>query len=258
MNSDYFPQVSVDSVGALEMDDPIGQATLHRMASVDRYNRWIYDEIVPFAGRRLLEVGCGIGNMTDFFLNLEEVVGLDLLPSSVHNVKVKYAQHPNVHIYQGDITTRETVDKLVTHGFDTIVCLNVLEHIEKDQLALRHMYDLLVPGGRLLLFVPAGQYMYGSLDVALGHFCRYEKRGLDAKVREAGFDIVKSTYMNLAGIPGWWLNSRVLQREILPTGQLQLFNALAPLFIAFERILRKWWDAPIGQSVLCIGKKEDR
>ncbi|MBK7201357.1 hypothetical protein [Candidatus Amarolinea dominans] len=70
-----------------ELDDPIGRETLRRMASVDRYNRWIYDEIAPYAGRRLLEVGCGIGNMTSYFLGLDEVVGLDRLPSSVRYVR---------------------------------------------------------------------------------------------------------------------------------------------------------------------------
>ncbi|MFN8443184.1 MAG: class I SAM-dependent methyltransferase [Caldilineaceae bacterium] len=256
MNSEYFSQISMNAAATAEQDDPIGRATLHRMASVDRYNRWIYEEIAPFSGRRLLEVGCGIGNMTDFFLDLEEVVGVDPLVSSVHNITAKYAKYPNVHIYQGDITTGETVEKLIDHRFDTIICLNVLEHIEQDQLALRHMYDLLVPGGRLLLFVPAGQFMYGSLDIALGHFCRYDQATLDAKVQQAGFTILKSSYMNLAGIPGWWLNSRVLKRNILPIGQLQLFNILAPFFIAFEHSLRKVWDAPIGQSLLCIGQKQ--
>lgn len=255
MTNESIPRPSSDASWAEEHDDPIGRATLGRMANVDRYNRWIFEEIAPFAGRRMLEVGCGIGNMTDFFLDLEQVVAIDRHSGSVHNVRVKYATRTNVQIYQGDITTRGTVQELMPHRFDTVMCLNVLEHIEQDQTALRHMAELLMPGGHLLLFVPAGQYMYGSLDRALGHYCRYEKRILEDKVRSAGFRIVRSGYLNLAGIPGWWLNSRILRRTILSTGQLRLFNALAPLFIGFERGLRHMWDLPVGQSLVCIGQR---
>lgn len=238
-----------------EIDDPIGRETLRRMASVDRYNRWIYDEIAPYAGRRLLEVGCGIGNMTGYFLHLDEVVGLDRLPSSVRHVRAEFADHANVHIYEGDITARETVAQLAGHRLDTVMCLNVLEHIEDHQTALRHMAELLTPGGRLLLFVPAGAYMHGTLDSALGHFRRYDRGQLRSLVAAAGLDILRLSYLNIAGIPGWWLNSRVLKRDILPHGQLKLFNLLAPLFIGAERLLRRVWDAPLGQSLLCIAQK---
>ena len=238
-----------------ELDDPIGRETLRRMASVDRYNRWIYDEIAPYAGRRLLEVGCGIGNMTSYFLGLDEVVGLDRLPSSVRYVRAAFADRPNVHICEGDITTRDTVAQLAGHRLDTVMCLNVLEHIEDHQTALRHMAELLTPGGRLLLFVPAGAYMHGTLDSALGHFRRYDRGQLRSLVTATGLDVLRLSYLNIAGIPGWWLNSRVLKRDILPHGQLKLFNLLAPLFIGAERLLRRVWDVPLGQSLLCIAQK---
>ncbi len=238
-----------------ELDDPIGRETLRRMASVDRYNQWIYQEIAPFAGRRLLEVGCGIGNMTSFFLHLETVVGLDRLPSSVRHVQKAFADHPNVHIVEGDITTRATVAQLAPFRVDTVMCLNVLEHIENHQVALQHMAELLEPGGRLLLFVPAGAYMAGTLDAALGHYRRYERAQLSALVTGTGLQILRLGYLNIAGIPGWWLNSRVLKRDLLPHDQLKLFNLLAPFFIACERLLRRVWDAPFGQSLLCIAQK---
>ncbi|MCW5860533.1 MAG: hypothetical protein KIS63_19725, partial [Caldilineales bacterium] len=131
----------------------------------------------------------------------------------------------------------------------------VLEHIRADQIALAHMRDVLIDGGRLLLFVPAGGYMYGSLDTALGHFRRYDLAGLRRQVLEAGLSIERLGYLNLAGIPGWWLNSRVLKRNLLPQGQLAWFNRLAPFFVASERLLRRLWDAPVGQSLLCIARR---
>jgi len=249
-------ETALDNQLLVEMDDPIGRETLRRMASVDRYNRWIYEEIAPYAGRRLLEVGCGIGNMTSYFLGLDEVVGLDRLPSSVRFVRAEFAHRPNVHIYEGDITTRATVAELKPHRLDTVMCLNVLEHIEEHQVALHHMAELLQPGGRLLLFVPAGSYMAGTLDTALGHFRRYDRDQLGKLVAATGLQIIRLGYLNIAGIPGWWLNSRVLKRDLLPHDQLKLFNLLAPAFIAGERLLRRVWDIPLGQSLLCIAQKQ--
>src|SRR5205814_6821840 len=121
-----------------------------------------------------------------------------------------------------------------------------LEHIEDDRGALRHMHDLLAPGGKLLLFVPAGTYLYGRLDEALGHFRRYSLNEVRAKAAEAGFAVDELFYMNVAGIPGWFLSSRVLRRTAPPRGMLWLFNLLTPLFIRFEETLKPRF----GQSVV--------
>lgn len=241
-----------DLLATAAADDPIGVETLRRMATVGRYNDWIYQEIAPFAGRRLLEVGCGIGNMSEYFVDRDLLVGLDMLPASVELTRRRHLRHNNVVAQLGDITDPGLLPDLRVFGFDTVICLNVLEHIRDDQTALEHMRLALIPGGRLLLFVPAGAYMYGTLDLALGHFRRYNLPDLRRQVEAAGFEIEQLGYLNLAGIPGWWLNSRVLKRDLLPQGQLSWFNRLAPAFVASERALRRLWDAPVGQSLLCI------
>ena len=252
---DHVSPAPDEPVFEVELEDPIGRSTLHRMASVDRYNGWIFQEIAPYAGQRLLEVGCGIGNMTVYFRHLSLVVGLDLLQSSVVYVTQHLADYPNIRIHRGDITSANTVAQLMPYAFDTVMCLNVLEHIRDDTLALHNMADLLQPGGHLLLFVPAGMYMFGSLDVALGHHRRYEKQELHQLVEAADLEIIRFGHLNISGIPGWWLNSRLLKRHILPHGQLKLFNRLAPILITCERQLRRFWDAPLGQSLLCIARK---
>ena len=236
--------------------EAIGYETLRRMATVERYNAWIYDELAGSVGQRVLEVGCGIGNMTEYFIDRDLLVGVDLLPASVELTRQRHKKQENVLAHLGDITDTELVSALRHYHFDTVVCLNVLEHIEDDLLALRNMHDVLVPDGKLLLFVPAGAYMYGTLDTALGHYRRYERTLLAERVMAAGFSIQRLSYLNLAGIPGWWLNSRALKRQILPTSQLDWFNRLAPLFIRSERLLRRVWDAPFGQSLLCVARSE--
>jgi SAM-dependent methyltransferase len=234
---------------------PIGYETLRRMATVPRYNAWIARELSPYVGQRVLEVGCGIGNMSDYFLDRELLVCMDMMPGHVEVIRRRYAHRANVVTYAGDITDSATVTALQAYRFDTVLCLNVLEHIADEETALAHMYELLQPGGCLLLFVPAGAYLYGTLDLALGHHRRYERDTLAAPVQTAGFRIERLAYLNLAGIPGWWLNSRVLGRHLLPEGQLQLFNRLAPFFIAAERLLRAFWDVPLGQSLLCVARR---
>lgn len=239
-----------------EHDDAIGYETLQRMARVARYNAWIYQEFADAMGQRILEVGCGIGNMTEYFLDRDLLVGIDLQADSVALTRQHYADYDNVLTHLGDITDPDLNAALSHYHFDTVVCLNVLEHIENDLVALQHMHNVLVPHGNLLLFVPAGAYMYGTLDVALGHYRRYEREMLAERVTRAGFSIQRLGYLNLAGIPGWWLNSRALKRQLLPTSQLDWFNRLAPLFIHGERLLRKIWDVPLGQSLLCVAQRE--
>lgn len=238
--------------------DAIGYETLRRMATVERYNDWIHEELVGSVGQRVLEVGCGIGNMTEYFVDRDLLVGVDLLPASVELTRQRHATRDNVLAHLGDITDTDLVSALKHYHFDTVLCLNVLEHIENDLLALRHMHEVLVPHGKLLLFVPAGAYMFGTLDTALGHYRRYDRSLLAERVTAAGFSIQRLNYLNLAGIPGWWLNSRVLKRQILPANQLNWFNRLAPVFIRGERLLRKVWDAPLGQSLLCIAQRETK
>jgi len=225
------------------------------MASVDRYNRWIFEEIAPYVGQRLLEVGCGIGNMTAYFLDRELIYSIDLLPESIVVVREQFGHHTNLRLRVGDIGDPSLVADLASCRFDTVACLNVLEHIEDDEQALRHMYRLLQPGGHLLLVVPAGRYMFGTLDEALAHYRRYELKPLEALVRDVGFEVVRIGYLNLVGIAGWWLNSRLLKRQLLPKGQLTWFNWLAPVFIRFERLLRAVWDLPWGQSLVCISRR---
>ena len=107
-------------------------------------------------GRRILEVGCGLGNITPYFLGRDRLVSIDILPASVWQVERQLSREPNFRAFCADICSAATYQELKPYRFDTVVCLNVLEHIQNDALALRHMAGLLEPGGSLLLFVPAG------------------------------------------------------------------------------------------------------
>jgi len=230
--------------------DHVGAATLERMAAAPRFNRWMFERLRPWVGRRVLEIGAGIGNMSAFLVDeagVDRLVLTDTEPYYLGRLRERFAGRPQVAVAELRLPGRDP--RLAAERLDTVVCLNVLEHIEQDGAALRAMRDLLQPAGRLLLLVPSLRALYGSLDEALGHFRRYVPDELQAKLQVAGFRVRHLEYFNLAGVPGWWLTGRVLRRRLIPAGALRWYEALVPLF-RLERFLP--WR--IGQSLIAIGE----
>src|SRR5213596_1469815 len=211
-----------------EAADQVGAATLERMAAAPRYNRWMFDRLRPWVGRRVLEIGAGIGNMSAFLVDRERVVLTDTERYYLDRLRQRFAGRPHVSV--AELRLPAVSPALVAERLDTVVCLNVLEHIEDDRASLRAMHDLLQPGGRLVLLVPALPALYGTLDEALGHFRRYRPPELAAKFTDAGFRLAHVEYFNLAGVLGWWLIGRVLRRRLIPRGALKWYDALVPLF----------------------------
>jgi len=231
-----------------EENERAGYRILLRMQKVSRYNRWMWEQLEPYVGRRVLEVGAGVGNMTRFLLGRERVVATDLDPKYLQILHHLFDPYSHVTITRFDLNDGRlppTAERL-----DTILCLNVLEHIEDDERALRQFHDLLDPGGRLVLLVPALRPLYGSLDRALDHFRRYGAVELGGKLERAGFRIERRFFFNLLGVPGWYLNSRVLQRTSFPPVQLALYDRLVPLFRLESR-----FRLPIGMSLIAIAEK---
>ena len=221
------------------------------MVEAQNYRQWMYRRIAPFLGRRILEVGAGIGNFTTLLLDRELVVALDAHPLCTGHFKTRFADTPNVSPVNLDIADPAAL-ALDRYKCDTVVCLNVLEHVEDDRAALSHMHSALTSGGRLVLLVPAFQFLYGSVDRALGHCRRYTKGELVLKVRESGFEIQDVSYMNVIGMAGWFLNNRVLKRREESLAQIRLFDrVIAPCAERLERFVRP----RIGLSLIAIGHK---
>jgi SAM-dependent methyltransferase len=228
--------------------DPVGAATLEQLAAdAPRYNRWLTARIAPWVGRRVLEIGAGIGNMAEFFLDRERLVLAEPEASYRERLAARFAGQANVSVVPVRLPVLDP--RLAGERFDTIICLNVLEHVEADAAALAAMRGIVAPGGRIVLLVPALRFLYGSLDSALGHYRRYTADELRARVRAAGLRLVHLEYFNLGGVPGWWLTGRVLRRTIIPRGSLRLYDALVPLFR-----LERWLPWRLGQSLIAVGE----
>ena len=229
--------------------DPIGIGTLERLAAAaPNYNRWLIERVVPWVGKRVLEIGAGVGTMSAFLVDRERLVLSDTNPDYIARLRAQFARHPQVRVVP--LRLPATNADLQAERLDTIICLNVLEHVRDDERSLNTMYQLLQPGGRLVLLVPSLPGIYGTLDKALGHFRRYTRSELRRKYQAAGLRMRHLEYFNLAGVPGWWFTGRVLRRELIPTGSLRWYDALVPLF-RLERLLP--WR--VGQSLIAVGER---
>jgi SAM-dependent methyltransferase len=233
-----------------EAEDIVYQ-TLQRMKKLHRYNQWIFLKFRPFLGKRVLEIGSGIGNITKFLLDRDLVIATDLEPRYLTLLKNTFGNYKKFRVESIDISGSE-VGRFRSDHIDSVICFNVLEHIKQDETALKNIFNLLEPGGRLLLFVPSHSWLYGSLDQHLGHCRRYGKRELKHKLEKIGFKVVFLEYFNRIGILGWFLNSKILRRKRLSPFQLRIYNLLVPLFK-----LEKFLPLPFGASLLVVAEKSE-
>jgi SAM-dependent methyltransferase len=207
----------------------------------------MWDRIQPWVGRRVLEIGAGLGVMSAFLAERERLVVTDTEPYYLDRLRARFAGRTNVRV--ADLRLPGSGTGLEAERLDTVVCLNVLEHIPDDVGSLRTMHRLLQPGAHVVLLVPALPAIYGTLDEALGHVRRYTKAELREKYAQAGFRMAHHEYFNLPGIPGWWFTGRIMRRRLIPTSSLAVYDALVPLFRS-ERFLP--WR--VGQSLIAIGE----
>lgn len=226
-----------------------GFETLSTVEQLQRYNAWLWGRISPYVGQRVLEAGCGTGTITQYLLRSERVISTDIDPHYVALVQGKYGDRPYVRVEWADLSSPDWPD-LDGERIDTVVCMNVLEHLLDDRNVLGRFRDLLEPGGRVVLLVPAHGWLYGSIDRAIGHYRRYELGQLRDLVAECGLDIERADYLNPTGILGWFLNGRVFRRTAVPNFQARLYDALFPLLRrAQPRSL------PFGLSILLVARK---
>ncbi len=224
-----------------------GSKTLENMDQAKFYNKWILGKFDKYLMGDILEVGCGIGNFTKFLFQYGKVFAIDIDRGLVKIMKTGNCQ--GVIGGYGDIEKGRYFFKNRT--FDTIVCLNVLEHIKNDKEALQNIYNLLNKDGRLILLVPIHRFLYGSIDEYINHYRRYDSTYLKATLEQIGFKVEKSKKLNLLGAIGWFIAGRILKEKNVEGRNIKIFNLLAPLVLGIENLI----EPPIGTSVLIIAKK---
>ena len=229
--------------------EPPTYKTLRRLDSLKRYNGWIWERLAPYVGQRVLEIGAGSGTMTRFLYGRELIVATDRETPYLDRLRNRFRRKPGVVVERLDPDSDESLD-LARYAFDTVTCINVLEHTADDDAALRRANQLLQPGGRIIVFVPAGKELFGTLDQGVGHQRRYERDELIEKLRAAGFEIEDVSYQNRVAKLAWWLNSRIFHRTAMPAAQSRLFDYFVPLWKSLEGA-----HPSTGLSLIAIARK---
>ena len=216
--------------------------SLETLSQASPYYKWLSGRVQPFLKGKALEIGAGIGNFARWAReNVSEYHVSDNDPRLVQELSRDFPRAvcwDIFHPFPGD------------EKYDTVVILNVVEHLEDDLEALRRIHQRLNPDGHLILMVPAMNFLYGSLDESFGHYRRYTKNTINKVIRNAGFEILKSEYVNVVGMFGWFLYGRILKVRKLPQQLCSRFHLVLPL-LTLERPIAKI----MGLSVIVTAKK---
>lgn len=214
------------------------------------YYRWILAYFAPYLGRRVAEVGAGIGNFSEYLLSqpgVSQLVAAEPAANLFPLLERRFAGNPRVRV------EHRTVQQLAGLAeADSVVFVNVLEHIENDEELLRQVHGMLSPGGRLLLFVPARPALFGSLDAEFGHLRRYTRAELGARLEQAGFRIERLRYFNFPGVLSWFLAARVFRRRTIRPTQVWIYDRLV---VPWAARLEQFWEPPVGQSLIAVARK---
>jgi glycosyltransferase involved in cell wall biosynthesis len=232
----------------LYAEDEYGSHILHSLERAQNFNRWMAESIAPHVGARVLEIGAGIGNITSLLLPRDTYVASDVNPHYIDYLRNQSLGKPFLQVARIDLGDPACFEPWPGR-FDTVVCLNVLEHVRDPLAALRNMHGALESGGRVVIYVPQGQGRFSSLDEVLAHRCRYSRSQLVEELRSTGFEIELLRDFNRAGVPGWRLNGMLKRRHFSRT-QLKVFNVLVPVIRRVDRIFP--WS---GLGLIAVARK---
>lgn len=211
-----------------------GHVTLESLAGAPAISRWMLEPFKPYLGSRVFEAGCGAGNITQHLIDRERLVVMDIDPNHVEVIRSRFDHMENVDVRVGDLTDPEVYGTL-PDDMDSVICMNVLEHLDAPDVAVAGFADVLRPGGHVLILVPAHDWLFSAADEALGHHKRYSKRDLAGLLEGAGLEVVSVGEFNRLGVLGWAIN-KSLQRTNIGRLQAKVFALLLPLARLLERI----------------------
>lgn len=226
-----------------------GISTLEVLEDAVNYNKWIASEVKPHLTFPTLEIGSGTGNLSHYLIDNNKISLSDNDKGLVEHLKERFSRNKNIEVLFLDVTKK----KKISSRYNSIFAINVLEHIKDDRDALKNIHSLLNSHGRLVLLVPAKQFAYTKLDASLGHFRRYEKKELVAKLQMSGFEIDKIYYFNIVGLISWKMRALVEKDSTsLKSYQVKIFDKFVPLLQRIELAFRP----PIGISLIVIAHKK--
>jgi 2-polyprenyl-3-methyl-5-hydroxy-6-metoxy-1,4-benzoquinol methylase len=235
-----------------------GHSNLELFSGNHRFNDWMYRQVNTRLKEKkvnMLEVGSGLGTFSEKIIR-------DMQPSShimltdassiyVQALKNRYSSCKNVSVSRMDLNNREDYSRIGYEKYDSIIALNVLEHIQDDQLVLNELYKVLKKDGTFVILVPCHKFLFNVIDKKVGHFRRYTKRELQDKISQTDFNVELMYYFNILGIVGWYFNGNVFKKARISPTASKWFDRLVPILDYVERITYH----KIGLSLICHLRK---
>jgi SAM-dependent methyltransferase len=217
-------------------EDGLSEALRDQEQAMPGFARWMYRTVRGDLGERVLDAGAGIGTFTEILVrDRHRVDVLETDVAFVEHIRTRFKGNDSVSVYQGSLT-----DPAALAGIpevDSVLCLNVLEHIEDDVSAMRNLLERTRPGGKLIALVPAYPRLFNKMDKAVGHYRRYGKGELVERLERAGWKVDRVFRFNAFGIPGWFLGGALLRQSTPGRSLYKLFDSLVPVFSLLERTL---------------------
>lgn len=238
-------------------NQPDMKLALEKLSKLDNYSRWVISHFADNIRGRVLEVGAGIGNIVNLYHHqCDEVIATEIFDSKVNYMKERFADNRKIVPVEMDIFDDNSSSGLVEESFDTVICINVLEHIEDDKKALNIMKRLLKKEGHLIIYVPALSPLYCEMDRVIGHYRRYDKGRLFHFGEELKLEVVKNHYANFLGVFPYFLKGKILKKktaysETISNNNISVYNFVFRICQFCESLIKP----PIGSSELIIYKK---
>lgn len=227
-----------------------GISTLEVLEEARNYNKWIAEELLTHLSTPALEIGSGTGNLTEYFLRKTPLLITDNDSGLIKHLKKKFLNEKAAKIRYLDVVENPPIKLKLS--FETVIGVNVLEHIEDDEKALRTIRELLKGKGKLILLVPAKKIAYTKLDSDLGHFRRYEKKEIIEKLTKNGYEIEKIYYFNMVGLISWIIRDKIKKNNVsLKSYHIKLFDSIVPFLRTIESVIK----IPVGISLIVIARK---
>jgi len=228
-----------------------GARILDALAQTPRFNRWMAATILPWVGASVIEIGAGIGNLSQYLTpRRKRYLASDIDEEHLGRLRVRFQNRPNVSFARCDLSRPEDFAPFEGQA-DTVICLNVVEHVADDVVAMRNIASALAPGGAAIVLVPQDQRIYGTLDKVLGHYRRYSELEVRKLMEATGLVVERVVQFNRATRFPWWFNGRILKREHFGRFQLWMFDRLVWFWRAVDKVLP--WPAV---SIIAIGRKQ--
>jgi SAM-dependent methyltransferase len=234
-------------------------ANLELDAQSYRFTRWLYNQISPGLKGDILEIGSGLGTYSEKIAHDKppnsRLMITEIAPRYLQELEKKFSSKDNnILVSKLDLNCKEDYEKIGYERFDSVLGLNVLEHVKNDEFALQQLYKMLKDKGTMVLLVPCHKFLYNELDKKAGHFRRYTKKEIEYKVCKTQFIIQKVFYFNMLGIIGWYLNGSVAKNPQINANAYRIFDKLVPVSRYIEMLLGR----KFGLSIICILSKESQ